>query len=96
MNGMMGVLGGQAAQSGAQTPPPVPQAGYHVAVNGVATGLFSLATLSQMEATRSFTSESLVWKQGMVERRRAGDVDEPVSVFGGTAPSNIPPIPPIA
>lgn len=96
MNGMMGGLGGQVAQSGAQVPPPVPQVGYHVAVNGAATGPFSPALLTQMAAAGTLTRDSLVWKQGMAEWRRAGDVDELASVFGGGAPTGMPPIPPTA
>lgn len=94
MGGMMGGLGGQAAQPGAPVPPPVPQAGYHVAVNGAATGPFSLALLAQMAAAGTLTRDSLVWKQGMAEWRRAGDVDELASVFGGEAPAGMAPIPP--
>lgn len=96
MNGMMGGLGGQPAQPGAQVPPPIPQVGYHVAVNGAATGPFSLALLAQMVVAGTLTRDSLVWKQGMAEWRRAGDVDELATVFGGSAPSGMPPIPPIA
>ena len=96
MNGMMGGLGGQAVQPGAQAPPPVPQVGYHVAVNGAATGPFSPALLVQMAAAGTLTRDSLVWKQGMAEWRRAGDVDELASVFGGCAPAGMPPIPPTA
>ncbi|OUO20506.1 SPFH domain-containing protein [Collinsella sp. An307] len=94
MNGMMGGLGGQPAQPGAQVPPPVPQAGYHVAVNGAASGPFSPAILAQMVAAGALTRDSLVWKQGMAEWRRAGDVDELASVFGGEAPAGMAPIPP--
>lgn len=96
MGGMMGGLGGQAGQPGVQTPPPVPQAGYHVAVNGAATGPFSPALLAQMAAAGTLTRDSLVWKQGMAEWRRAGDVDELASVFGCGAPAGMPPIPPNA
>ncbi len=95
MNGIMGGLGGQAAQPGAQVPPPLPQMGYHVAVNGAATGPFSPALLAQMAAAGALTRDSLVWKQGMAEWRRAGDVDELASVFGG-ASAGMPPIPPTA
>lgn len=96
MNGMMGGLGGQPAQPGAQVPPPIPQAGYHVAVNGAATGPFSSAILAQMTVAGTFTRDSLVWKQGMAEWRRAGDVDELAPVFGSGAPAGMPPIPPTA
>ena len=96
MNGMMGGLGGQSAQPGVQVPPPVPQIGYHVAVNGAATGPFSPALLAQMAAAGTFTRDSLVWKQGMAEWRRAGDVDELASVFSGGTTADMPPIPPTA
>lgn len=97
MNGMMGGLGGQTAQSVTQTPPPVPSTGYHVAVNGAATGPFSLVQLAQMVATGSFGRDSLVWKQGMVEWRRAGDVSEIAPVFGSmSSPDEMPPVPPTA
>ena len=96
MGGMMGGLGGQAAQPGVQVPPPVPQVGYHVAVNGAAAGPFSPALLAQMAAAGTITRDSLVWKRGMAEWRRAGDVDELASVFGGGAPAGMPPIPPTA
>lgn len=96
MGGMMGGLGGQAAQAGVPTPPPVPQAGYHVAVNGAATGPFPAALLAQMASAGTFTRDSLVWKQGMTEWRRAGDVGELASVFAVDAPAGMPPIPPTA
>lgn len=97
MNGMMGGLGGQTAQPVTQTPPPVPPTGYHVAVNGAATGPFSLVQLAQLVATGSFGRDSLVWKQGMAEWRRAGDVSEIAPVFGSTpSPDEMPPIPPTA
>lgn len=96
MNGMMGGLGGQTTQPGIQVPPPVPQVGYHVAVNGAATGPFSPVLLAQMAAAGTFTRDSLVWKQGMAEWHRAGDVDELAPVFCGGAPAGMPPIPPTA
>lgn len=93
MNGMMGGLGAQGAQQ-VQTPPPIPQVGYHVAVKGVATGPFSMTQLTQMVDAGVFSCDSLVWKQGMAEWRRAGDVGELAHLFGGEAPVGMPPVPP--
>lgn len=101
MNGMMGglvgrqgaLLGSQPTAAG-QTPPPIPALGYHVAVNGAATGPFDSATLGQMVATGNLSGESLVWKPGMTEWRRAADVDELDGVLR-TVPG-MPPIPPSA
>ena len=70
-------------------PPQVPTVVYHVAVNGQATGPFDINTLSQMVATGQLTTESLVWRNGMVEWKAAGTTDDLKSLF-----SAMPPIPP--
>ena len=98
MNGMMGGLGTQMPQQ-AQTPPPVPPVGYHVVVSGAAAGPFSVQELSQMVRAGTFTKDSLVWKQGMAEWRRAGDVGEIGPVFDAASSvgmPSVPPVPPIA
>ena len=70
------------------TPPPIPAAAYHIAVNGQATGPFDLAVLAQMMSVGQFTADSLVWKSGMEQWRKAGEVDELKSLFPA-----MPPIP---
>ncbi len=93
VNGMMGGLADQQAQ----TPPPVPQPGYHVAVAGRATGPYGKRELGRMAASGAFGKDSLVWKQGMAEWRRAGDVAELAAVLeAGSGPAGMPPIPPTA
>lgn len=87
MNNMMSGMN-HPIQSG-MTPPPVPNVMYHVAANGQATGPFDLNALKQMAATGQFTSESLVWKEGMAEWEKAGTIDELKSIF-----VVIPPVPP--
>ena len=86
MNNMMGGIQ-QPAQSG-MTPPPIPTAVYHVAVNGQSTGPFDVKALSQMTFSGQFTADSLVWKSGMAQWKKAEDVDELKSLFPA-----IPPIP---
>ena len=86
MNHMMGGIQ-QPVQSG-MTPPPIPTAAYHIAVNGQATGPFDLAVLAQMMSVGQFTADSLVWKSGMEQWRKAGEVDELKSLFPA-----MPPIP---
>lgn len=70
-------------------PPPIPEVTYHIAINGQASGPFNYATLTQMMVDGTFTKDSLVWKQGMTEWSKAGDVQELQSVFSNA----IPPIP---
>ncbi len=71
-----------------QTPPPIPSTAYFVAQNNQPTGAFDMNTLSQMAASGTLTKSSLVWKDGMTEWVKAGDVEELVSIF-----SQMPPIP---
>lgn len=90
MNNMMG--GVQQATPGA-TPPPIINTAYHVAVNGQATGPYDINILSQMAAAGTFTTASLVWKQGMANWVAAETVQELQPVFGSVVPP-IPPVPP--
>ena len=89
MNNMMGGIQ-QPVQSG-MTPPPIPAAVYHVAVNGQATGPFDATTLAQMVASGQLTANSLVWKNGMAQWAKAGTVDELKKLFANA----MPPIPPV-
>lgn len=90
MNNMMGGIQ-QPVQSG-MTPPPIPAAVYHVAVNGQATGPFDATTLAQMVASGQLTANSLVWKNGMAQWAKAGTVDELKNIFANVMPP-IPPVP---
>ena len=89
MNNIMGGIQ-QPVQSG-MTPPPIPAAVYHVAVNGQATGPFDATTLAQMVASGQLTANSLVWKNGMAQWAKAGTVDELKNIFANV----MPPIPPV-
>lgn len=71
------------------TPPPIPKTVYHVAVNGQATGPFEVKILEQMAASGQLVKDSLVWKNGMEQWAKAGEVDELKNIF-----TTIPPIPP--
>lgn len=87
MNNMMGGIQ-QPVQSGL-TPPPIPTAVYHVAVNGQATGPFDATTLAQMVASGQLTANNLVWKNGMAQWAKAGTVDELKNLLA----NGMPPIP---
>ena len=74
MNNMMGGINQQATPGA--VPPPIPIVAYHVAINGQAAGPFDVSMLAQMAATGQLTTDSLVWKSGMVQWVKAGTVDE--------------------
>jgi membrane protease subunit (stomatin/prohibitin family) len=90
MGGAAG-LGGGAPAAGAGGPPPIPGAGaFHVAVDGQQAGPFDLAALQQQAASGSLTRASLVWKNGMAQWAKAGDVPELAALFANVPP----PVPP--
>lgn len=72
------------------TPPPLPVAMYHVALNGQATGPYDINTLAQMAASGQLTANSLVWKQGMPNWIRADLLDELKALFVNTTPPIVP------
>jgi hypothetical protein len=70
------------------TPPPIPMLGFFVAVNGEQKGPFELDNLLEMKKEGTFSSSSLVWKEGMEEWQKAETVEELKSLF-----VKAPPIP---
>jgi membrane protease subunit (stomatin/prohibitin family) len=90
MANQMGQAMGQQHNVGG-APPPIPQAAsYHVAINGQQTGPYDLQTLKQQASQGTLTRDSLVWKQGMAQWSKAGEVDELQSIFA-SAPPPLPP-----
>jgi len=84
---MMGQAGGAFQQAAGNTPPPVPAgSSFYVAVNGASQGPFDLTNLKAMAGQRSFTAETLVWKQGMTNWLPAGSVAELVEIFNQVPP----------
>ena len=97
MAGMMNNMG-QQMQNSMNTPPPMPQVQYYVAVNGQQTGPFGMQQLQQMVQYGQLTPQTYVWKQGMAQWDAAGNVQELSSLFAAPAPPPIPggmPTPPI-
>ena len=97
---MAGMVGGMMNGLNQQVPPqannvpPVPgNESYHVAVNGTATGPYTVSVLSTMAANGQLTSESLVWKSGMANWQAAGSISVLAGLFAGTVPP-VPPVPP--
>lgn len=91
MNAMTGGAGAAPFGAGAAAPPPVPGAvAFHVAANGQQTGPFDLAALQQQAASGNLTRASLVWKAGMAQWAKAGEVPELAPLFAGVPP----PVPP--
>lgn len=91
VGGMMNGLNQQVPpQTQSHVVPPVPGSeSFHVAVNGTATGPYTVAVLSTMASNGQFTAESLVWKQGMANWEKASSVP----VLAGLFSSSVPPVP---
>jgi hypothetical protein len=72
-------------------PPPLPAASaYHVAINGQQAGPFDLNTLQGHATGGTLKRDSLVWKAGMAQWAKAGDVSELAALFANLPP----PLPP--
>lgn len=89
--GAGGAAGGSGGASGAAGPPPLPgpAAPWFAAIAGAQAGPFDLDAMRSRAGTGEVTRDSLVWRQGMAEWRRAGDLPELASIFAGP-----PPLPP--
>jgi membrane protease subunit (stomatin/prohibitin family) len=87
--------GGQQQQGGgAPPPPPVPgDIQFFVAVNGEQQGPYNKQVLTKMVQEKQLTKEMLVWKQGMANWTKAGEVIELNDVFNSVPPPP-PPAPP--
>ncbi len=91
MNAMTGGAAAAPFGAGAAAPPPITGAvAFHVAVNGQQTGPFDLAALQQQAASGNLTRASLVWKAGMAQWAKAGEVPELAPLFANVPP----PVPP--
>lgn len=98
MAGMMNNMG-QQMQNSMNTPPPMPQVQYYIAVNGQQTGPFGMQQLQQAVQSGQLTPQTFVWKQGMAQWEAAGNVQELSSLFAAPAPPPVPggmPTPPIS
>ena len=94
MTGMMHNMNGHhETQMNETTPPPIPVAKYHVAINGKAEGPFDMSELEQMTLGGTLTENSLVWKSGMANWAKAGDILELHTLFAPVTPP-IPDVPP--
>jgi membrane protease subunit (stomatin/prohibitin family) len=84
---------GSAQQQQPSGPPPIPgqsAAEWFVAYDGQQAGPFDAAKLQEGARAGKLTRETLVWKKGMAQWTKAGDVAEIADVIG-TVPPPIPP-----
>jgi membrane protease subunit (stomatin/prohibitin family) len=85
---MMGAMAGAASASPGVSPPPLPGGAstFHVAIGGNQAGPFDMGTLSQQAGSGQLTRDTLVWKAGMAQWAKAGDVPELGHLFANTPP----------
>jgi membrane protease subunit (stomatin/prohibitin family) len=79
---------GQSMQSpGMTAPPPLPTAAaFFVGMDGKQAGPFDLPALQTMASSGQLKRETLVWKQGMPQWTKAGEVGELGSLFASVPP----------
>lgn len=87
MAGATGAMNTAAAAQTSAVPPPLPaQAMFHVAVGGAQAGPFDMDTLQTQVNAGTLKRDVLVWKAGMAQWTKAGDVSELADLF-----ANLPP-----
>ncbi|MES2791763.1 MAG: SPFH domain-containing protein [Planctomycetota bacterium] len=74
-------------------PPPLPTVQWHVAVNGVTQGPFSVQQLAQGVASREITAASLVWANGQAGWLPVSQVPALSGLFAAVPPPPPPPAP---
>ena len=82
-------IGGLFGKKEKVTPPPIPTDSYYIAINGKQKGPYDLTKLRKLLTDGVISSDSLVWKDGMDNWTKAGDVENLASLFT----TDIPPIP---
>ncbi len=96
MFGQMGAAQAAANAGGgaaASMPPPLPTAAaFHVAINGQQAGPFDMGALQGQAGSGALKRDSLVWKAGMAQWLKAGEVPELAALFANVPP----PVPPSA
>jgi membrane protease subunit (stomatin/prohibitin family) len=89
MANQMGQAMNPQSQPGA-APPPLPQAEWHVAVDGAHSGPLDMARLQALVAEGKLTPQTLVWKAGLSGWVRASEAGELGALFANVPP----PLPP--
>ncbi len=90
---MAGVMGNALNSAvGGATPPPLPNAVYHIALAGGQTQQQDINTIKNGIANGMITKETLLWKAGMANWAKAAEIPEIMSLFGnnGMTPPPIP------
>ena len=85
---MMGAMAGAANASPGVSPPPLPGGAttFHVAIGGNQAGPFDMGTLQQQASSGQLTRDTLVWKAGMAQWAKAGEVPELAHLFANPPP----------
>ncbi len=94
MGNQMGNMANQmntGGNHGAVPPPPPGTASFFVLINNEQLGPFDLTQLAQMAQQGQLTRDIMVWKQGMAQWQKAGEVPDMTSVFGAPPPPPQPP-----
>lgn len=94
---MGNAMDGLNQQDNSQSIPPLPNASYHVAMNGQVAGPFDIHQLTQMAAAGMIQPDTLVWTSGLPNWMKAETVKELSDLFTKkeSLERSIPPLPEI-
>ncbi len=81
------------ASAKTQSPPPLPDTNWYVALNQQADGPHTMQQLTALAKSGKLTTSTLVWQTGMANWQAAGELDALKSLFSASTPPPLP-IPP--
>ena len=94
VTGFVSGIGAKITKTGEDdAPPPIPTFAYYVVIGSNSVGPLDYNGLMDLVSQGNLTPDSLVWKKGIKEWTKAGDVDELAIFF--EADDDVPPPPPI-
>ncbi len=73
-----------------QTPPPLPQGEWHVAINNTSSGPHNISAIADLIKTGQVNAATLVWKPGMQNWQTAAEVSELSGFFNPQTPPPLP------
>ena len=94
--GIGGVVGAMTAQTisthsqGADEIPPIPTIDYYLAIEGKRQGPFGPDTIEQKISNGEITENTLIWKKGLKQWTKLGDMEDFQHLFDENCPPPIP------
>ena len=87
----MGALTAQTISTQIENAPPIPQiVEFYLAIDGKQQGAFAADVIEKKFANGEITENTLVWKKGLKQWVKLGEMEDFQHLFDGSSPPPIP------